>query len=44
MEAWGIVAIIMCCGLFADNMRTRLKLKALQSRIDKLDTPSGTKT
>ena len=44
VEPWGLVAIIMCCGLFADNMRTRLKLKALQSRIDKLDTPSGTKT
>ena len=44
MEAWGIVAIIMCCGLFADNMLTKLKLKALRERVDKLDKPSGTKT
>jgi len=44
MEPWGLVALIACCGLFADNMLTKLKLKALQERVDKLDKPSDTKT
>ena len=44
MENWGLVAIIMCCGLFADNMLTKNTLKALQERVDKLDKLSATKT
>ena len=44
MDGWGLVAIIMCCGLFADNMLTKHKLKALQERVDKLDKVSGSKT
>ena len=41
MESWGIVAIIMCRGLFADNMITKDKLKALKERVDKLEEVSG---
>ena len=41
MDGWGLVAIIMCCGLFADNMLTKSKLKALQEKVDKLEKPSG---
>jgi hypothetical protein len=44
MDGWGLVAIIMCCGLFADNMLTKLKLKALEERMDKLGKLSGTRT
>lgn len=44
MDGWGLVAIIMCCGLFADNMLSKLKLKELQERMDKLDKQSGTNT
>ena len=44
MDSWGLVAIIMCCGLFADNMLTKHKLKELQDRLNKLDKVSGTKT
>lgn len=42
MDGWGIVAIIMCCGLFADNMVTKDKLKALKERVDRIDRASGT--
>ena len=44
MDGWGLVAVIMCCGLFAEGMLTRLKLKALQERVDMLDKTSGTRT
>ena len=44
MDSWGLVAIIMCCGLFADNIVTKHKVKALQERMDKLDKVSGTET
>jgi hypothetical protein len=37
MEPWGLVAIIMCCGLFADNQLTKIKLKALKARVDQLE-------
>lgn len=41
MDVWGIVAIIICCGLFADNMLTKDKVMRLEERMDKLDKPSG---
>lgn len=44
MDSWGLVATIMCCGLFADNLVTKHKLKELQDRIDKLDKESGVRT
>ena len=37
MEPWGLVAIIMCCGLFADNLLTKHKLKAFKTRVDQLE-------
>ena len=37
MEAWGIVAFIMCCGLFADGLIKGQKIKALQERLAKLE-------
>lgn len=43
MDSWGLVAIILCCGLFAQNMLTTQKLKKLQERIDKLDTSNHTR-
>lgn len=44
MDSWGIVALIMCCGLFADNMVTKGKLNELKERVDKIDKASGTTT
>ena len=37
MEGWGLVAIIMCCGLFADSLTKGHKIKALQERLAKLE-------
>jgi hypothetical protein len=37
MDYWGLIAIIICCGLFADNQLTKHKLKALQGRVDQLE-------
>ena len=44
MDGWGLIAIILCCGLFAEDMLTRHKLKVLQERVDKLEKQPGTKT
>ena len=41
MDSWGLVAIVMCCGLFAVNMNTNHKLKTLEERMDKLDRSSS---
>lgn len=35
MEAYGLVAIIICCGLFADNLLIKARLKKLEERIIK---------
>lgn len=37
MESFGLVAIILCCGLFADNMLTKIKLKQLEERVTKVE-------
>ena len=37
MDSWGLIAIILCCGLFGQNMTLTLKLKALQERVEKLE-------
>ena len=42
MDDWGLIAIILCCGLFADNQLPKHKLKALQARVDQLEKTSGT--
>lgn len=44
MDAWGLVAIILCCGLFADNMLIRHKLNELRERVDKHDKVFDTST
>ena len=43
MDSLGLVAIILCCGLFAEGMLTRHKLKALQDQVAKLEKRCGTK-
>ena len=37
MEGWGIVAFIMCCGLFADGLIKGQRIKALQERLATLE-------
>ena len=36
MVDYGFVAIILCCGLIADNILTKMKLSKLQERVDKI--------
>ena len=37
MESFGLVAIILCCGLYADNVLTKIKLKQLEERVTKVE-------
>ncbi len=37
MEIWGLVALIVCCGLFADNMNIKTKLKRLEKRVNAVE-------
>ena len=37
MEGAGLVAIILICGLYADNILTKDKLKKLTERVEDLE-------
>jgi len=36
METLGLIALVLCCSLFADNMMIRHKMKQLDERITEL--------
>ena len=37
MDSWGLIAFILCCGLFADTMVIKARLKKLRERVDTLE-------
>ena len=41
MESLGAISIILICGLFADNMVMKAKLKDLTSRVKDLEKASA---
>ena len=37
MDSWGLIAFILCCGLFADTVIIKARFKALKAKVDKLE-------